>query len=65
MDCKNLSIRGFVAISRNTSIESMVEMLAVNDTTGNAAAHAISAFAYFFLAGSHKFLRLMAKTYPC
>ena len=30
-------MRGFVAISRNTSIESMVEMLAVNDTTGNEA----------------------------
>ena len=38
-------MRGFVAISRNTSIESMVEMLAVNDTTGNEAARAISAFA--------------------
>ena len=45
MICKNLLMRGFVAISRNTSIESMVEMLAVNNTT----THAISAFA---LAGT-------------
>ena len=40
MICKNLLMRGFVAISRNTSIESMVELLAVNDTTGNEAVRA-------------------------